>query len=74
MALDDFLAVLDSKTTTSQIVKRFQAGLVFKAHKLWYHSTLCSKAMKKKKKKIRWQARADPAADATFERAGVPRS
>ena len=32
-------------------VKRFQGGLVFKAHRLLYHSTLGLRAIKKKKKK-----------------------
>jgi len=32
-------------------VKRFRAGLVFKAHKLLYHSTLASRVIKKKKKR-----------------------
>ena len=31
-------------------VKRFQAGLVSKAHSLLYHSTLGSRVIKKKKK------------------------
>ena len=31
-------------------VKRFRGGLVFKAHRLWYHSTLGSRVMKKKKR------------------------
>ena len=33
-------------------VERFQGGLVFKAHKLLYHSTLRSRVIKKKKKKV----------------------
>ena len=32
------------------VVKRFRGGLVCKAHRLWYHSTLGSRAKKKKKK------------------------
>ena len=32
-------------------VKRFRGGLVFRAHRLSYHSTLGSREMKKKKKK-----------------------
>jgi len=31
-------------------VKRFRGGLVFKAHRLLYHSTLGSRVIKKKKK------------------------
>ena len=31
-------------------VKRFRGGLVFKAHRLVYHSTLCLRVIKKKKK------------------------
>jgi len=37
-------------------VKRFRGGLVFKAHRLFYHSTLGSRViMKKKKKKKVWE-------------------
>jgi len=32
-------------------VTRFRGGLVFKAHRLLYHSTLGSRVIKKKKKK-----------------------
>jgi len=32
-------------------MQRFRGGLVFKAHRLVYHSTLGWKVMKKKKKK-----------------------
>ena len=32
-------------------VKRFRGGLVFKAQRLWYHSTLGLTVIKKKKKK-----------------------
>ena len=32
-------------------VERFRGGLVFKAHRLFYHSTLGSSRIKKKKKK-----------------------
>ena len=31
-------------------MKRFRGGLVFKAHRLVYHSTLCSRVIKKKKR------------------------
>jgi hypothetical protein len=31
-------------------VERFRGGLVFKAHRLLYHSTLGSRVIKKKKK------------------------
>jgi len=34
-------------------VKRFQGGLVFKAHRLFYHSTLGLRVIKKKKRKGR---------------------
>jgi len=34
-------------------VKRFRGGLVFKAHRLLYHSTLGSRVVKKKKKVMR---------------------
>jgi len=33
-------------------VKRFRGGLVFKAHRLFYHSTLGSRVIKKKKKEV----------------------
>jgi len=33
--------------------KRFRGGLVFKAHRLFYHSTLGSRVIKKKKKRCR---------------------
>jgi len=38
-------------------VKRFRGGLVFKAHRLVYHSTLGSRVIKKKKKtkKTEWR-------------------
>jgi len=36
-------------------VKRFRGGLVFKAHRLVYHSTLGWRVIKKKKKKKRIQ-------------------
>ena len=35
-------------------VKRFRGGLVFKAHRLVYHSTLGLRAIKKKRKKKKW--------------------
>ena len=41
-------AVLDSKI----IGKRFRGGLVFQAHGLFHHSTLCSRVIKKKKNKV----------------------
>jgi len=39
-------------------VQRFRGGLVFKAHRLLYHSTLSLRVMKKKKKKKKddWSA------------------
>jgi len=36
-----------------RLVQRFQGGLVFKAHRLLYHSTLGARVIKKKKKR-RW--------------------
>jgi hypothetical protein len=33
------------------LFERGGGGLVFKAHRLWYHSTLCSRVMKRNKKK-----------------------
>jgi len=33
-------------------VQRFPGGLVFKAHKLWYHSTLGLRAIKKRRRWI----------------------
>ena len=43
--------VLNLRTTTSQkCVKRFRRGLVFKAHRLLYHSTLGLRVIKEKKK------------------------
>ena len=41
--------VLNLRTTTSQNVQRFRGGLVFKAHRLVYHSTLGLIVIKKKK-------------------------
>ena len=35
----------------SNSVQRFRGGLVSKAHRLLYHSTLCLKVLKKKKKR-----------------------
>jgi len=37
--------------TTTRNVEWFQGGLVFKAHRLLYHSTLGSRVIKEKKKK-----------------------
>ena len=34
-------------------MKRFRGGLVFKAHRLLYHSTLGLRVIKKKKRKVR---------------------
>jgi len=34
----------------SRNVERFQGGLVFQSHRLWYHSALGSRVLKKKKK------------------------
>ena len=38
------------RTTTCRNVELFRGGLVFKAHRLLYHSTLGSRVMKKKMK------------------------
>ena len=38
------------KTSWSRFVKWFRGGLVFKAHRLVYHSTLGWRVIKKKKK------------------------
>ena len=35
-------------------VKRFRGGLVFKAHRLLYHSTLGSRVTKKKRRRLGW--------------------
>ena len=43
-------------------MKRFRGGLVFKAHRLLYHSTLGSRVIKKKRKKNLLHI--NPAADA----------
>ena len=43
-------SVLNLRTTTDRNVKRFRGGLVFKAHRLLYHSTLGLEVIKKKKK------------------------
>ena len=40
--------------------KRFRGGLVFKAHRLLYHSTLGSRVIKKKKKKKKDQIHMSP--------------
>ena len=43
-------------------VKRFRGGLVFKAHRLLYHSTLGLRVTKKKKKKMDRSGRTNRAA------------
>jgi len=40
---------LREEVTVHRNVKRFRGGLVFKAHRLMYHSTLGSRVIKKKK-------------------------
>jgi len=40
-----------SEQVLSRNVERFREGLVFKAHRWLYHSTLGSRVIKKKKKK-----------------------
>jgi hypothetical protein len=42
-------AIFDSRITTSQNCERFREGLVFKVHRLVYHSTLGPRVIKKKK-------------------------
>ena len=42
-----------SEQLLSRNVERFRGGLVFKAHRLSYHSTLGSRVTKKKKKYLR---------------------
>jgi hypothetical protein len=44
-----FKLVLKSRTSASQ--KRFRGGLIFKAHRLLYHSTLGVSVIKKKREK-----------------------
>jgi len=46
-----FGSVLDFKKVLRRIVKRFRGGLVFKALRLIYHSTLGSRVKNKKKEK-----------------------
>jgi len=41
----------------SACLKRFRGGLVFKAHRLVYHSTLGLRVIKKKEKRLREVAR-----------------
>ena len=36
-----------------EIVKQFRGGILLKAHRLWYHSTLGSRATKQKTNKVR---------------------
>ena len=52
--------VLNLRTTTSQKYEAVPSGLVFKAHRLVYHSTLGSRVLmqKKKKKNLRGNGRA----------------
>ena len=45
-------------------VKRFRGGLGFKAHRLFYHSTLGSRVIKKKKRREKEGA---PSSDAAAE-------
>ena len=42
---------VEGKGLLRRIVRRFRGGLVFKTHRLLYHSTLGSRAIKKKKKR-----------------------
>ena len=53
--------------SVAEHVQRFRGDLVFEAHRLWYHSTLGSRVINKKKKKKRsWprpSADSDPQAD-----------
>ena len=41
-----------------KIVQRFQSGLVFKAHRLLYHSSLGLRVIKKKREVGAWRRRA----------------
>ena len=50
-AVDERLGV---EHLREQNVERFREGLVFKAHRLLYHSTLGSRVIKKKKKQYFW--------------------
>jgi len=43
---------MTSELPLSRNVKRFRGGLVFKAHRLLYHSTLGSRVIKKKKRRM----------------------
>ena len=43
--------VLDLRTTSCRNVQRFLGGLVVKAHRLVYHSTLGSRAVKEKEER-----------------------
>ena len=47
---------LELRTTTSRIVKRFRGGLVVKAHRLLYHSTLGSRVIKKNMERMNWMS------------------
>ena len=49
--------VLSLRTILRRNVKRFPGGLVFKAHRLLYHSTLGLRLIKKKKKTTGTSAR-----------------
>jgi hypothetical protein len=44
-----------------RIVNRFRGGLVFKAHRLLYHSSLGSSVTKKRQKAARANSTSDPA-------------
>jgi len=49
-------------------VKRFRGGIVFKAHRLLYHSILGLRAIQKKKKKKRAARRRCPGVGGAVER------
>ena len=54
IAILDILALFWESRTSKRVtrnVQRFRGGLVFKAHRLLYHSTLGLRVIKKKKKK-----------------------
>jgi len=57
-------AGLSTPPEHSRNVKRFPGGLVFKAHRLLYHSTLGLRVIKEKKKK--WPNRLEARPDRHF--------
>ena len=51
------MSVSKQEGGTAAAVQRLQGGLVFKAHRLFYHSTLGLRVMKKKRMRHRGGAR-----------------